>query len=131
MLDEEVTRSLLAGWLAGAVAALVSTALILLAFVHDSYWRRRLDWTRLPVPLAGFIVIVFMLLLWTLAGLLIGAVHVSETQPGFSLAVATAIAAASLAIAIRRRHLDPLTWQLTLVALASYTLLMPALAGVL
>ena len=70
-------RALLAGWVTGAAVSFISTAVLLVALVRARargvQWLT--GWERVRPALVGIVFVNGMLVLWTLLGLLLGALY--------------------------------------------------------
>ena len=130
-LEAETGRALLAGFAAGAAAALATSALALVGMSRDDAWRKRLAGAeRLPAPLLGVALVNGLLLGWTLLGLLLGAAYPGVGDPLRFGALAHALALAALVAAgvVRGRVTAPM-WGAALAAALAFGVLLPALAG--
>ena len=56
-VDGALLRALMAGWIAGAAAALAATGLLLVVLSRAVAWRYRLSEVRVSLPLVGIIVV--------------------------------------------------------------------------
>ncbi len=139
MPDEQTLRALLAGLLSGAVVAFATTAIALVAIARDARWIAIASSVRVPLPLAGVVVVNGMLLAWTAAGLVLGALYLGaessrpagglgSTNVLFSSLVAGAVLLALAAAAYVRGRLTWPMWSTALVAAASLGWLLPNLA---
>lgn len=95
-IDFEVVQALLAGWISGAAVAFATTAIVLVVLSRDEGWRARFVRTTVRLPLMGIVVINGMMLVWTLVGLMLGALTLWTDQPGFTVAVTAMLALALL-----------------------------------
>ena len=129
MPDGETARALLAGWVSGAAVAFTTTALLLVALARNPGWRVRFQQTSLRLPLVVVIVVNAMMLLWTLVGLLLGALYLGTGQPTFTITVVAIGGLATLLDATVRGVPGWLTLTTIAVALASFGGLLPALVA--
>ena len=139
MPDAETARALLAGFIAGAVTAMATTAIALVALVHDARWRERAPSLRVPWPLLGVVFVNGLMLGWTALGLVLGAAYLQaeSSQPAggvgspnrlFTLLIAVAaLSLLAAAVFVRRRLTAPM-WATAAVALLSFGWLLPGLA---
>lgn len=86
-IDPEVGAALLAGWVSGAALAFATTTIMLVWLSRNEGWRDRFTQTTLRLPLVGIVVINGMMLLWTIVGLVLGAIFLWTDQPAFSIVV--------------------------------------------
>lgn len=128
-VDGSLLRALLAGWIAGAAAAFATTAVVVAALARASAWRTRLTEVRASLPLLGIVIVNGAVLVFTIVGLVLGAIYHAGDQPGFSLGIAVA-GATLLAVGwfVRGRLEWPL-WMLASIFIAAYGGLLPLLAG--
>ena len=139
-IDSETAEALLAGFIAGAAAAIAVSAVVLVAMSHSAAWRARAAArTIAPVPVVGAFIANVLLLGCTALGLLLGAAYLraeSERPDGalgsgnwlFSVLVA---GAAALALGVAGFVRGRVTWPMTaasLVGAACYGWLLPVLA---
>lgn len=133
-------RALVAGLIAGAAAALATTAIVLIALTRDPRWLGRAPNLRVPLPLLGVAFVNGLMLAWTALGLVLGALYLraESSWPGggvasanqfFTLLVCGAVLALLLAAAFVRGRLTPPMWWTALVAMAAFGWLLPGLAG--
>ncbi len=128
MIDESVGRALLAGLIAGVATALATTVIALFVIVRSKRWRERAANTRVPLPLAGVMVVNGAMLAWTALGLVLGALYHAGGNPGFSLAVASAgLLAAAAGSYVIGRVSWPL-WATVGIAVTAFAGLLPLLA---
>ena len=139
MPDEQTMRALFSGLVAGMIVAFATTAIILIAISRDPRWIARAANLRVPLPLAGIVVVNGMMLGWTLVGLVLGALYLlaEEHRPAgglastnvlFSALVAgVVLLALGIAFYVRGRLTWPV-WSTALVAAASLGWLLPNLA---
>ena len=101
-MDEAAARALLAGFIAGAGAALASAAVALRALLGSERWRRRAARGRRPLPLLGALAANALLLGWTAAGLALGAAYLraESERPGAGLGSPNALFTASVLVAV-------------------------------
>ena len=128
-VDGELLRALLAGWIAGAAAAFATTAVVVAALARTNAWRTRLTEVRANLPFLGIVIVNGAILVFTIVGLVLGALYHVGDQPGFSLGIAVA-GATLLAVGwfVRGRLEWPL-WTLAGIFIAAYGGLLPLLAG--
>lgn len=88
MAESETVRALVAGWFSGVGVAFITMALLLVVLVRDPKWRMIAGQSKLRFPLVGVIAINVLMLLWTLIGLVFGALYLILGQPVFSIAIA-------------------------------------------
>ncbi len=128
MIDADVGRALLAGLIAGVATALATTVIALRVIVGSQAWRERAASTRLPLPLAGVVVVNGAMLVWTALGLVLGALYHASGNPGFSLVVGSAgLLAAGAGTYVIGRVSRPL-WATAALAVAAFAGLLPLLA---
>lgn len=121
-------RVLLSGLLAGAAGGVAATGITVLALVGNPGVRARLP-AEMRFGLVGVVAANAMLFVWTLIGLVLGAVYLRAAQPGFSLGVvAGAGALLAAAVYVRRRVTWPM-WSAAVVAVLAFAVMLPALAG--
>lgn len=137
----ETGRALLAGFVSGAIASLVTTVIFLFAIMQSAWWRRRAAGeTGVSPAVAGIVIANGLLLVWTALGLLLAAAYlqVAERAPGgflgsgswlFSLLVLGGIVTLVVPFALVRRGLVRPLWQTAVVAAVCFGWLLPALAG--
>ena len=134
-MDLEAARALVAGFIAGAAAALATTGIALYTMSRNFGWwvsaRERVAGAgRVPLPLLGIVVVNAMLLGWTLLGLVLGAAYLSLDDPArFRFFVNIAALVALIAAGFVRGRMTPVMWSTALVAAAAFGILLPALAG--
>lgn len=127
--ETDAAYALLAGFLAGAAGGLATTALALLALARDPALRTR----RLPAGLSpaatGIVAVNALLIVWTLAGLVLGALYPRAGMPGFSIGVCVAaLALLGGAMFVRRRLTWPM-WSAAAVAALAFGVMLPALVA--
>ena len=85
--DPRILQALLAGLISGAAVALATTAIWITAIARDPRWRERPLSLPIPLPAAGVIVVNAMVLGWTVAGLVLGAVFlgIDDRRPAAGL----------------------------------------------
>ena len=134
-MDAEAMRALVAGFIAGAAAALATTGMALISMSRDAAWwvraRERVAGAgKVPLPLLGVVVVNAMMLGWTLLGLVLGAAYDGLDDPArFRLFVNLAILAALVAAGFVRGRMTRAMWSTALVAAIAYGALLPLLAG--
>ena len=87
-MNLDAARTLLAGWLAGAVVGLGDTALLLVILALHPGWATRLPAFRIRLSFVGMFVANGMVIGWTLVGLLMGALLLKVPMPAFAAVVA-------------------------------------------
>lgn len=139
MPDEETLRALFSGMVSGAIVAFATTAIALIAMARNPRWIAMASTVRVPLPLAGVVVVNGMMLAWTLVGLVLGALYLAaeSSRPAGGLAstnvLFTSLVAGAIVLAlaagtyIRGRLTWPM-WSTALVAAASLGWLLPNLA---
>lgn len=127
-LDLVSARVLLAGSLAGVAGGMAATALLLLALLRNPAARARLP-AEMHFAAVGVVAVNAMLLVWTLLGLVLGAVYLYAPEPGFSASVAGACALALAGGGFVRQRVTWPMWSAALVAALAFAVLLPALAG--
>ena len=139
MPDGETMRALFSGLVAGAIVAFTTTAIALIAIARDPRWILLASTVRVPLPLAGVVVVNGMMLGCTMVGLVLGAFYlaaegsvpaggVGTTNLLFTSLVSGAVALVLAAgIYIRGRLTWPM-WSTALVAALSLGWLLPNLA---
>jgi sterol desaturase/sphingolipid hydroxylase (fatty acid hydroxylase superfamily) len=126
--DGDTARALLAGWVSGAAVAFAHTLLLLLALARDPRWRERFGRTRLRLPLVGVVVVNAMMLFWTVAGLILGAIYPGAEQPAFSITVGAILISGVVLFAVIRGMPGWLTWSTVAVAVVAFGGMLPTLA---
>ena len=133
-------RALLAGFVSGAIVALITTLILLFAIMQSAWWRRRAAReTGISPAIAGIAIANGLLLVWTALGLVLGAVYlaIEERAPAgflgsgswlFSLLVLVGIVTLIVPFVLVRRRLVRSLWQTALVAAVCFGWLLPALA---
>lgn len=136
----ETGRALLAGFVSGAIVALITTLILLFAIMQSAWWRRRAAGeTGISPAIAGIAIANGLLLVWTALGLVLGAVYlaIEERAPEgflgsgswlFSLLVLAGIVTLIVPFVLVRRRLVRSLWQTALVAAVCFGWLLPALA---
>jgi len=138
-VTDETARALLAGFISGAAAAFVSTFLILVLISRDPAWQRLPQNRRVPMPLVGVVFVNLMMLLWTAAGLILGAIYLraeSERPDAFLLTpnwtftvgVTVAIAVALATAAVIRGRIGTTAPLVALIAHLAFAWMLPNLA---
>ena len=87
LVDPEVARPLLAGWISGAALGLAETALVVIAIARSPGWPRQLSGLRVSLPVFTIVAVNGMLIGWTLIGLLLGALWIVVPMPRFAIGV--------------------------------------------
>lgn len=129
MIDADVGRALLAGLIAGVATALATIVIALRVIVSSERWRERAANVRVPLPLAGVVVVNGAMLAWTALGLVLGALYHASGNPGFSLVVvASGLLAALAGTYVVGRVSWPL-WATVGLAVAAFAGLLPLLAS--
>ncbi len=134
-MDAEAARALVAGFIAGAAAALATTGIALFSMSRNAEWwvraRERVAGARsVPLPLLGIVVVNAMMLAWTLLGLVLGAAYLSLDDPArFRFFLNIAVLAALIAAGFVRGRMTRMMWVTALVAALAYGVLLPLLAG--
>lgn len=139
--DPRILQALLAGLIAGAAVALATTAIWMTALARDPRWREQP--LNLPVPLAaaGVVLVNAMVLGWTVAGIVLGAVFLGiedrrsvaglgSANLWFTAVVAGGIVAlVALGAYVRGRVTWPV-WSTAGVAALAFGWLLPLLATI-
>ena len=139
--DPRILQALLAGLIAGAAVALATTAIWMTALARDPRWRERP--LNLPVPLAaaGVVLVNAMVLGWTVAGIVLGAVFLGiedrrsvaglgSANLWFTAVVAGGIVGlVALGAYVRGRVTWPV-WSTAGVAVLAFGCLLPLLATI-
>lgn len=139
-MDAETGAALLAGFVAGAGAALASTVVALRALMRSETWRRRTGTQRLPLPLLGAVAANGLLLAWTASGLLLGAAYLraESARPAgglgspnqlFTLAVLAAAGSLLGFAAIARGRITAAMVQTAAIAVLAFGWVLPLLAA--
>jgi hypothetical protein len=128
-VDLEAARVLLAGFIAGLAGGLLSLPIVLMALVRSRRWQQRQRESGLSFAAVGILAANAMLLAWTLAGLILGAVYLGASQPAFSISIVAALAALAAAAAFVTRRVAWPVWSTALVAAAAFAGLLPLLAS--
>ena len=139
MPDAETMRALFSGLVAGAIVAFATTAIALVAIARDPRWIALASTVRVPLPLAGVVVVNGMMLGWTLVGLVLGAFYLAAegsvpagglgtTNLLFTSLVAGAVALVLAAGTYIRGRLTWPMWSTALIAALSLGWLLPNLA---
>ena len=129
MPSGDTAQALFAGWVSGAFVAFAHTALLLVALSRDPAWWGRFSRTGLHLPLVGIVVVNAMMLLWTIVGLVLGAISLGIDQPAFSITVVAIVGLAVMLLAVVRGMPGWLTWATVAVAVTAFAGLLPALAA--
>ena len=87
MLDPEVARPLLAGWITGAAVGLADAALLVIAVARSAGWPQQLSGLRVSLLAFTIAAVNGMLIGWTLVGLLLGALWIVVPMPRFAIGV--------------------------------------------
>ena len=139
--DPRILQALLAGLIAGAVVALATTAIWMTALARDPRWRERPLSLPVPLPAAGVIVVNAMVLGWTIAGLVLGAIFLgiedrrAAAGLGSANLVFTAVVAGGIVVLlalgayVRGRVTWPV-WSTAAVAALAFGWLLPLLATI-
>jgi hypothetical protein len=139
MPDGETMRALFSGLVAGAIVAFATTMIALIAIARDPRWILMASTVRVPLPLAGVVVVNGMMLGWTMVGLVLGAFYLAAegsisagglgtTNLLFSSLVTGAVVLVLAAGAYIRGRLTWPMWSTALVAALSLGWLLPNLA---
>ncbi|MFA7248438.1 MAG: hypothetical protein WC273_02285 [Dehalococcoidia bacterium] len=133
LLNPEIARHLLAGWVTGALVGLIDTALLVIAVGRSPRWPQQLSALRVSLPALTIAAVNGMLIGWTLIGLLLGAVSISVPMPRFSILVClVALGAAGLYAFVRglgNRGEMLVVMGCGLVATVAFAGMLPALAA--
>ncbi|HRC62538.1 MAG: hypothetical protein K1X87_09775 [Dehalococcoidia bacterium] len=138
-MSDETARALLSGFISGAAAALVSTFVMLVLLSRSSVWQRLPENRRVPMPLVGVVFVNLMMLLWTAAGLILGALYLHFASGRaednalvphleFSLVVTAVIGIALATAAVIRGRLGTIAPLLALIAHLAFAWMLPNLA---
>ncbi|MEZ4554353.1 MAG: hypothetical protein AB7L91_00270 [Dehalococcoidia bacterium] len=138
-MTADTARALLAGFISGAAGAFATTFLILVFISRNSAWQRLPQNRRVPMPLVGVVFVNLMMLLWTAAGLVLGAIYLRAESDWdgsiallpnwrFTLAVSAVIALALATAAIVRGRLGTLAPLVALIAHLAFAWMLPNLA---
>ena len=134
-MDAEAARALVAGFIAGAAAALATTGLALISMSRDAAWwvraRERVAGAgKVPLPLLGVVVVNALMLAWTALGLVLGAAYLSLGDPArFGFLLHVGVLAALIAAGYVRRRMTTAMWSTALIAAFAFGVLLPLLAG--
>jgi hypothetical protein len=139
MPDGETMRALFSGLVAGAIVAFATTTIALIAIARDPRWVLMASTVRVPLPLAGVVVVNGMMLGWTMVGLVLGAFYLAAegsisagglgtTNLLFSSLVTGAVVLVLAAGAYIRGRLTWPMWSTAFVAALSLGWLLPNLA---
>jgi hypothetical protein len=138
-VSTEAARALLAGFISGAAGAFASTFLILVLISRNVAWQRLPQNRRIPMPLVGVVFVNLMMLLWTAAGLVLGALYLraESERPGsflltpnwtFTLGVTVLIGIALATAAIIRGRVGTTAPLVALIAHFAFAWMLPILA---
>jgi len=138
-VNHEAARALLAGFISGAAGAFATTFLILVVVARNAAWQRLPRNRRAPMPLVGVVFVNLLMLLWTAAGLVLGALYLraeSDRPDGFLLTpnwtftvgVTVVIGIALVAAAIVRGRLGTTAPLVALIAHLAFAWMLPVLA---
>ena len=129
----DIARTLLAGWLAGALVGLGDTALLLVILARHPGWAARLPALRVRLPILGVLAANALVIGWTLVGLLLAALALRLPMPAYAFAVAGLWAAVGLLHAFLRggavRDEAQFVWGTAILATAAFAVLLPWLVG--
>jgi NADH:ubiquinone oxidoreductase subunit 6 (subunit J) len=139
MPSADTARALLAGLIAGAVGALATTAIILIAIANDERWHRHQQHPRIPLALLGVIFVNTLMLAWTALGLILGAaylqVEAARANDGlgtpnqlFTLMIGGIVLLIMLTTGYVRGQLTKPMWATAMVAMMTFGMLLPMLA---
>ena len=139
MPDGETMRALFSGLVAGAIVAFATTAITLIAIARDPRWILMASTVRVPLPLAGVVMVNGMMLGWTLVGLVLGAFYLAaeastptgglgSTNVLFTSLVAGAVVLVLGAVTYIRGRVTWPMWSTALVAALSLGWVLPNLA---
>lgn len=138
-MSNEVARALLAGFISGAAGAFASTFLILVLISRHATWQRLPQNRRVPMPLVGVVFVNLMMLLWTAAGLVLGAIYLraDSSRPGsflitpnwtFTVGVTVVIGLALATAAVIRGRVGTTAPLVALIAHLVFAWMLPILA---
>jgi len=138
-LTDTEARALLGGLICGVVVALILTALYLFAMTRSPRWAARATNTRLSAPILGIVFVNALMLIWTLAGLVLGALYpvIEDRRPGGGVlsenllftSVVLALASGFVGVAwIVRGRVGALGWITTGLAVIAFGWVLPLLA---
>lgn len=138
-MTDETARALLAGFLSGAAAAFATTFLILVVISRNPAWQRMPQNRKVPMPLVGVVFVNLMMLLWTAAGLVLGAVYLraeSDRPAGalltpnwtFTVGVSALILITLVTAVIIRGRLGTTAPLVALIAHLAFAWMLPILA---
>ncbi len=138
-MEHDAARALLAGFIAGAAAAFTTTAIALVALTRSPLWQLRLA-AAPRLPLLGVVLANALFLVWSLLGLVLGAVFISveDRYPAggpatgnwlFSVLVLGLTLAAVLGAGFVLRRLTLTLAVTVIVAVLAFGVLLPSLAG--
>ncbi|MGE0226879.1 MAG: hypothetical protein AB7I38_13205 [Dehalococcoidia bacterium] len=138
-MTADAARALLAGFIAGAAGAFATTFLIMVFISRNSAWQRLPQNRRVPMPLVGVVFVNLMMLLWTAAGLVFGAVYLraesdwagsSVLLPNwrFTLACTALIALVVATVALIRGRVGTMALLVALIAHLAFAWMLPNLA---
>lgn len=138
-MNDETARTLLAGFISGSAAAFATTFLILAVISRNPGWQQMPRDRKVPMSLVGVVFVNLMMLLWTAAGLVLGAIYLraeSERPAGalltpnwtFTLGVTAFILVALVTVAIVRGRLGTTAPLVALIGHLAFAWMLPMLA---
>jgi hypothetical protein len=129
--EVEVGRTLLAGFISGAIAAFASSIIVLVSISRSADWHiRAARVKRVSLPFLGVVLVNGLLLGWTLLGLVLGMIYVGIADPlRFGTAVSMVTLLALLAAGFICRRITAPMWGTALMAAVIFGVLFPALVG--
>lgn len=99
MFNVELVQSLFAGWVAGAVAGLAQTAVVLVVLARRPALAQRLPWQQ-RLPILGIIFANALTFSLTIIGLVLGALFHANGGPDAALRFSALVAGGVVAIAV-------------------------------
>ena len=72
-MNDDTIRALVVGFGAGVACALVTTPIAMIVLARQPFWTALPEQRRIPLPLMGVVFVNALMLLWTLLGLVLGA----------------------------------------------------------
>lgn len=139
-MSDETLRALLAGFISGAAGAFATTTVLLVMLSRSTVWQRLPENRRIPMPLVGVVFVNLLMLTWTAAGLLLGAVYLraESERPGgafltpnwtFTALVGGLIVVALAAASVVRGRVGRTPPLVATIAIIAFGWMLPGLAG--
>ncbi|RLT44458.1 MAG: hypothetical protein DWI58_00075 [Chloroflexi bacterium] len=76
-MNDATIRALVVGFGSGAVCALATTGIAMVVLARQRFWAGQPEQRRIPLPLLGVAFANGLMLLWTLLGLILGALFLA------------------------------------------------------